>query len=139
MALFSKKLSDAEENYRTNEREFFALAYFLKRFRCYLEGSTSEVFKDNHFMKHLFTKPTLTRREGRWLDLFAQFCIHNIALKPGRIYVSGDVLSRASHALEAQSLNNLNILSLMHTTSFKVEYDIDQIFGPIVRAFNGYH
>lgn len=37
---FYKKLSGTEQKYTTNERELLGLVYFLKRFRCYLEGTT---------------------------------------------------------------------------------------------------
>eukprot|EP00171_Calliarthron_tuberculosum_P005960 IDg5960t1 len=40
IAYFSKGLSKAEEDYTANDRELLGLVYFLKRFRCYLEGST---------------------------------------------------------------------------------------------------
>ena len=39
IAFFSKKLSPAEQNYTTNDRELVRLIYFLQRFRCYLERS----------------------------------------------------------------------------------------------------
>lgn len=51
IAYYSKRLKPAEENYTSNDRELLGLVYFLKRFRCYLEGSSFEVFTDNQVQK----------------------------------------------------------------------------------------
>ena len=74
IAYYSKKISNAEQDYTANERELLALVYFLKQFRCYLEGTTFEVFTDNQVLHNFFTKPNLNRREARWLD----FYYHNL-------------------------------------------------------------
>lgn len=65
IAYFSKRLSPAEENYSANDRELLGLVYFLKRFRCYVEGSEFEVVIDNQVLNYYFTKQTLSRREAR--------------------------------------------------------------------------
>ena len=65
IALFSKRLNWAEQNYIANDREQFGLVYFLQRFRSYLEGSGFEIFTDNQVLKHFFSKPALIRREHR--------------------------------------------------------------------------
>ena len=99
IAFFSKKLSNTERDYTANERELLGLVYFLKRFRCYLEGMTFEVFIDNQVLKNFLTKPLLNRKEARWIDLLAQFGISKITLKAGRVHVLGDALSRAPHII----------------------------------------
>lgn len=137
VAYFSKKLADAEVRYTANERELLGLVYFLKRFRCYLEGSTFEVFTDNQVLKHFFTKPTLNRREARWLDLFAQFGITKVTLKPGRVHVLGDVLSRAPHVMEEIALLNHTSVSVPDAIPFHMDYETDQLFGPIVKGLRG--
>lgn len=73
IAYYSKRLNPAEENYTSNDRELPGLVYFLKRFRCYLEGSTFEVLTDNQVLKNFLTKKRISRREARWPDLFAEF------------------------------------------------------------------
>lgn len=137
IAYFSKKLSEAEKDYTANERELLGLVYFLKRFRCYLEGSTFEVFTDNQVLKHFFTKPSLNRKEARWLDLLAQFGIKKINLKPGRVHVLGDVLSRAPHVMEEMTLNNVTVSGLASPFDFSMDYESDQLFGPILRGLQG--
>ena len=44
VAFFLKRLSQAEEGYTANERKLLGLVYFLKRFRCYLEGASRSIF-----------------------------------------------------------------------------------------------
>ncbi len=56
LAFYSKKLSSAERNYTTNDRELLGIIYFLMRFRCYLEGSDFEIFTDNQVLKSFFNK-----------------------------------------------------------------------------------
>ncbi len=89
---FSKKLSPAERDYTANDREFLRLIYFLKRFRCYLEGASFAIFTDNQVLKHFFSEPKLSRKEVRWLVTLGNFGSFPINLKPGKIHVLGDNL-----------------------------------------------
>lgn len=137
VAYFSKRLNDAEENYTANDRELLGLVYFLKRFRCYLEGSEFEVITDNQVLKHFFTKPHLSRREARWLDFLAQFSITKLALKPGRLHVLGDALSRIPHKPPQVQVSNVQAVSVQPPPGFEDNYEADAVFGPIIRAFRG--
>lgn len=56
IAYFSRRLNKAEENYRVNDRELLGLVYFLKLFRCYLDGCKFYIFTDNLILKHFLTK-----------------------------------------------------------------------------------
>ena len=132
IAFYSKKLSPAEQNYTTNDRELLGLIYFLMRFRCYLEGSHFEIFTDNQVLKSFFTKPKLSRREARWLETLGNFGIFPINLKPGKIHVLGDALSRAPHA----SVNVMEVLKI-DLEDITNGYEDDKFYGPIWRALNG--
>ena len=99
IAYYSKKLSTAEEDYTADERELLALVYFLKKFRCYREDSSFEVFMDNQVLLHFFSKPNINQKEAWWLDLLSQFGILRMNLIPGRVHVLGDVLFRAPHVI----------------------------------------
>ena len=57
IAFFSKKVTPAEQNHTTNDKELLGLIYFLQRFRCFLERSNFEIFADNQVLKNFFTKP----------------------------------------------------------------------------------
>lgn len=136
VAYFSKKLSDAEQNYTANERELLGLVFFLKRFRCYLEGSEFEVITDNQVLHNFFTKQDMSRKEARWLDLLSQFNISRISLKAGKVHVLGDVLSRAPQVVkDARYLtNNMMASSANLNLEFENDYTNDQMFGPILKG-----
>lgn len=131
IAFFSKKLSPAERNYTANDRELLGLVYFLERFRCYLEGSNFEIFTDNQVLKHFFTKAKLSRREARWLETFGNFGIFPINLKPGKIHVLGDTLSRAPQLL----INDLEVLKI--DPEVLLSYEEDEFYGPLLKVMEG--
>ena len=132
IAFFSRKLSQAEQNYTANDRELLGLVYFLQRFRCYLEGSSFEIFTDNQVLKHFFTKPKLSRREARWLETLGNFGIFPINLKPGKIHVLGDALSRAPQV----SVNFLEVVNF--DLGFVLDgYESDEFYGPLLNVMNG--
>ena len=128
IAYFSKKLSETEMNYTANERELLGLVYFLKRFRCYLEGSTFDVITDNQVLRHFFSKPNMSRKEARWLDLLSQFNTDALTLRSGRIHVLGDSLSRVAFA-------NVHVVNV--ELPQEVNYDSDAVFGPVFKALQG--
>ena len=132
IAFFSRKLSSAEQNYTANDRELLGLIFFLKRFRCYLEGASFEIFTDNQVLKHFFTKAKLSRREAGWLETLGNFGIFPISLKPGKIHVLGDTLSRAPHA----SFNSFEV-PYIDVDQVIGSYDDDRFFGPLIRAKQG--
>ena len=68
IAFYSKKLSSAERDYTTNDRELLRLIYLLMRFRCYLEGSDFKIFTGNQVLIIFFTKAEVSRRESRCLE-----------------------------------------------------------------------
>ena len=137
IAFYSKKLSDAEANYTANDRELLALVRFLERFRCYLEGSTFEIFTDNQVLKYFFTKPKLSRREERWSETLGNFGVFPITLKPGKIHVLGDTLSRAPLAkIDDDTLVNDVEVPYIQFEDLINGYEDDQFFGPIVKALN---
>ncbi len=132
IAFFSKKLSQAEQNYTTNDRELLGIIYFLQRFRCYLERSSFEIFADNLVLKNFHTKPKLSRREARWVETLGNFGIFPISLKPGKIHVLGDTLSRAPHA----SVNVLEVLK-MDLDEFFSCYEDDKYYGAVLLRIKG--
>ena len=59
IAYSSRKLSTAEKNYTTTEREGLAMVYALQKFRHYLLGSSFKMFTDHLALKYLVNKPVL--------------------------------------------------------------------------------
>ena len=70
IAFASRKLSTAEKNYTTTEREGLAMVYTLQKFRHYLLGSHFKMFTDHSALNYLVNKPMLGGRICRWLILF---------------------------------------------------------------------
>lgn len=81
----------------------------------------------------------MNRKEARWLDLLSQFGIFKVNLKPGRIHVLGDVLSRAPHVMKEDNLavNTIQVSSLAFDFDFKNNYGGDQFFSPIINGLRG--
>ena len=140
IAFYSKILSPTESVYTANDRELLGLISFLNRLRCYLEGTEFEVFTDNQVLKSFFTKPKLSRKEPRWLETLENLGIFPITLKPGKIHVLGDVLSRAPHIMEKiddGSLCNDVEVPFVKNEYVITRYDEDQFFGPVVSERHG--
>jgi hypothetical protein len=89
----SRKLSQVERNYTTNEREGFAMIYALQNFRHYLQGSHLKFFIDHSALKYLVNKLVLEGRICRWILLFQDFSFE-VIVKPRICNVGPDHLSR---------------------------------------------
>ena len=73
VAYESRKLSDAERNYTTTERELLAVMHALKKWRCYLEGPRFKIVTDHNPLVHLQTQSQLSRRLARWSEYLQGF------------------------------------------------------------------
>src|SRR5271156_4547176 len=93
IAYSSKKLSTAEKNYTTTEREGLAMVYALQKFRHYLLGSHFKMFTDHYALKYLVNKHVLGGRICRWLILFQEYDFE-VIVKPGRLNLGLDHLLR---------------------------------------------
>ncbi len=98
VAFESRKLTPAERNYPTHERELLALVHALKTWRHYLEGRTFRVVTDHNSLKYIQVQPSLSKRQAGWLDLLQEFDF-TIDYKPGRGNVVADALSRRLHMI----------------------------------------
>ena len=76
IAFASRKLSLAERNYTTTEREGLAMVYALQKFKHYLLGSHFKMFIDHLALKYLVNKTVLG---GRYVDGF--FSSRNMILR----------------------------------------------------------
>jgi hypothetical protein len=62
LSFSSRKLSIAEINYTTTEREGLAMVYALQKFHHYLLGGHFKMFTDHSVLKYLVNKPVLGGR-----------------------------------------------------------------------------
>src|SRR5690348_13803616 len=94
VAYRSKKLSPAERNYDTREKEFMALVDACSHFRAYLHSELPfTLLTDHDSLKYHRTMPNLTGRLARWVEKMAEFD-YTIAHIPGAKNVVVDALSR---------------------------------------------
>jgi hypothetical protein len=73
LAFSSRKISVAEINYTTIEREGLAMVYALQKFRHYLLGGHFKMFTDHSALKYLVNKPVLGGGGGEYADGFSYF------------------------------------------------------------------
>ena len=96
VAFESRKLTPAECNYHTPEKELLAVMHALTIWRCYLDGSRFTIFSDHEPLKYLRTKASLLPREVRWSQFIERFD-YSWEYREGRINAA-DPLSRVQHA-----------------------------------------
>ncbi|GJT54776.1 retrovirus-related pol polyprotein from transposon 17.6 [Tanacetum coccineum] len=89
----SKTINEAQENYKTTEKELLAVVFAFEKFRQYLVLSKTIVFTDHSAMRYLFTKQDAKPRLIRWIWLLEEFDI-KIREKRGVENLAANHLSR---------------------------------------------
>nr|GEU40759.1 reverse transcriptase domain-containing protein [Tanacetum cinerariifolium] len=69
----SKKMTEAESNYTTTEKEMLAVVYAFEKFRSYLILNKSIVYTDHSAHKYLFSKKDSKAILLRWVLLLQEF------------------------------------------------------------------
>ena len=69
----SKLLDDAQINYTTTEKEFFAIVYAFDKFRAYLVGQKVIVYSDHAAPKYLLSKKDAKPRILWWILMLQEF------------------------------------------------------------------
>ena len=94
LAYGSKVLSPAETMWSTTEKEFYAIVYFVKKFRHFLSGSFL-IFTDHNALRYISTMRDSSHKICRWLNFLLQFRFE-IYHRPGdsRDMLVPDILSR---------------------------------------------
>jgi hypothetical protein len=150
LSFFSRKLSTAEINYTTTEREGLAMVYALQKFCHYLLGGHIKMFTNHSMLKYLVNKPVLGGRICIWILLFQEYDFE-IIVKPGRMNKGPDHLSRLEHGEEPTSLEDtlpdaqllsirkmddhfIDIVQFLSTGMAPNEYTISQKKQLVVRA-----
>jgi hypothetical protein len=89
----SRRLSKAEKNYSTTEREALGMIYSVTKFHHYLLGKRFTFHVDHSALVYLVSKASLTRKLARW-TLIVQEYEFDIVHRPGAQQVVADYLSR---------------------------------------------
>ena len=105
VAYFSAKLSPAESLLETDERETLAVVRAFLHWRHYLWQHFT-LRTDNPVVKHLMTKPNLTRRQAQWTQILADYDFDIVPIK-GTLNIADPF----THRPDFLSMNN------QHTTT----------------------
>uniref|UniRef100_A0A5S6QGU7 RNA-directed DNA polymerase n=1 Tax=Trichuris muris TaxID=70415 RepID=A0A5S6QGU7_TRIMR len=97
LGFYSKKLSPAQRNYSTYDRELLAAYAAVKYFRYMIEGRSFTLYTDHKPLTFAFNRKSSsdTPRQARYLDFTTQF-ITDIQHISGSSNVTADSLSLAS-------------------------------------------
>ena len=87
----SRRLSQAEKNYSTTEKEALGMIYSISKFRHYLLGRKFTFHMDHSALLSLVNNHTLTGRLARWMLLLQEFDF-DIHHRPGVQHVVADYL-----------------------------------------------
>ena len=89
----SKKLSDAERNYSTIEKEYSAVVWGIKRFHMYLHGVRFVLQTNHEPLKYMNSAKFTNNRLIRWAMFLQSYNMKVDAIK-GSDNVRADYLSR---------------------------------------------
>ena len=134
VAYASRSLSPAERNYTASERETVAVIYALQTWRMYL-FKHFDLFTDNMGVVYLRTKPNLTRREARWVELLADYdftCHH----QSGKTNVADALSRRPDYDCQINALEySLDVNSEL-AQSISAGYVNDPDLSPVIQRLN---
>ena len=85
-------MNAAEMKYPTHERELLSVIHALRQWRHYLLGKPFKIVSDHHYLKYLMTKPSLSKRQARWVEQLAEFDFE-IINRPAKSNVVAHALS----------------------------------------------
>jgi len=93
VAYHSRKLSPAERNYPTREKELLATIDSLRAWRHYILRIPFKIQTDHATLRYLQTQPHLSGRLVRWAQSLQEYDV-SIEHAPGNGNVDADALSR---------------------------------------------
>lgn len=132
IAYLSHKLTPAEKNYPTHEKEQLAIITALREWRHYLLGTHIKIETDHMSLKYLQTQPNLSNRQARWQELLSQYDFE-IIYKSGKQNTIADALSRRSDH-QINNINNINVIQNNLNELIQNAYPNDPICSSILSA-----
>jgi len=99
IAYGAKKLTPSQSNYAATKGELFAIIFFLRHWRYFLQWQPFILRTDHRALVWIKTMEAPTGMVARWLDTLANFEFTPVYRK-GSAHGNADGLSRASHITE---------------------------------------
>lgn len=94
VACCSRRISSAEENYGSSDKEGLAVVYSMQKFRNYLLGISFTLLTDNCALCALKLKSPTSKRLERWALILSEFD-YDVKYVSGKTHHDADCLSRA--------------------------------------------
>ena len=132
VAFASRKLSGAELNYTTQEKEALAMVYALSKWEHYLGGVRFSLETDHKSLIYLKTSAKPSDRLTRWFGLLARFDYEPI-YRQGLSNVVADHLSR-QHPEPVLSQITAVAPDPALLEDIKKGYEADPYFGPVFKV-----
>ena len=140
IAYGSQKLSKAQMNYGTTQKELLAVVIFVQKFSAYLMGKEFKVRSDHASLKWLLTFRNPSGMLARWFEILSQFHF-TVEHRPGALHKVPDALSRRptdqtdqSCQTEPESERCFQVRSDDWSTSYlRSEQDSDPIIAEVTR------
>lgn len=129
IAFFSKKLTKAEKNYTTTEKEALAVVRAIKEWWFYLDGVKFIVETDHSALRSVLKTREPTGRIARWV-MRLQELDFEVRHRPGKQMELPDMLSR----MESTSHDHVAVASYDGIASLQRR---DKVVGGLVRALEG--
>jgi hypothetical protein len=104
VAYYSRKLTDTQTRYSSQERELLAILLSLQHWRHWVENGDVTVITDHQILKNLNTKAELPARIVRFLDTIKHFGAR-VLYRSGKVNVLADYLSRPPENAHAAGEN----------------------------------
>ncbi|KAI1001936.1 hypothetical protein K3495_g6263 [Podosphaera aphanis] len=127
VAYFSKKLSDTQARYASQERELLAILLSLQHWRLWGDGGDVTVVTDHESLKSLSTRVDHPNRILRFLDAIVHYGV-KIVYRPGKANVLADYLSRPSinsqifSSYNTEELESANHNNTIPNNTFTIQF-----------------
>ncbi len=116
----SKKLSETERKWPTQEKEMWAVIRCFKTWGHYIGSKDVVVWTDNVTLKYFATQPKLSSKQVRWQNTLALFNV-DIRHKPGKDNIMPNALSR-KHQLKVVYVGEIKLQKEVRLTTRRDEF-----------------
>jgi hypothetical protein len=137
VVFWSRKMTAAEQNYTTHEKELLAIVAMVQKHAYHLRGIQFVANTDHQALEFLQTQPNLTRRQARWIITLQEYDI-KIRYFAGKWNTVADYLTRnpsvapvCGHCNKRMKINKVAITSKLSQRTFnqniQEQYKADQL------------